>query len=57
MIILYTDSVSIHMIDFGKTVRHETQLSHDAEWTLGNHEDGYLIGIRNLQSILAKVKN
>jgi len=38
------------MIDFAKT--YETppgiKITHNDEWKVGNHEDGYLIGIENL---------
>lgn len=56
MIILYADKATVHMIDFGKTVCQQQRISHDIPWKLGNHEDGYLIGLRNLQRILHKLK-
>eukprot|EP00965_Chrysotila_dentata_P193440 6175767-Pleurochrysis_carterae.AAC.1 len=34
------------MIDFGVTVPSESRLKHDVPWELGNHEDGYLTGLR-----------
>lgn len=41
---------SVWMIDFGKTLPVPAHLSlhHDVNWTQGNHEDGYLIGLRHL---------
>ncbi|XP_060613868.2 inositol-trisphosphate 3-kinase B-like [Anolis sagrei] len=40
---------SVWMIDFGKTLpAAEGRLRHDVAWTHGSHEDGYLIGLRNL---------
>lgn len=47
-----TNSVSVHMIDFGKTVPLEAcTISHRATWEEGNHEDGYLLGLDNLISL------
>lgn len=50
------------MIDFAKTVSLPSgaSITHMNEWTVGNHEDGYLIGINNLiqifEEILANVR-
>ena len=37
----------IWLIDFGKTVPvpEGTRIDHKSPWEVGNHEDGYLIGI------------
>lgn len=41
------------MIDFAKTVPvpEDISIDHNSAWKVGNHEDGYLIGINNLISI------
>ena len=38
----------LKMIDFGVTTPHEAGLRHDQPWVMGNHEDGYLLGLANL---------
>ena len=37
----------IWLIDFGKTVPvpEGTTIDHKSPWEVGNHEDGYLIGV------------
>ncbi|XP_026752724.1 inositol-trisphosphate 3-kinase A isoform X2 [Galleria mellonella] len=44
---------SIWMIDFAKTVSvpEDINIDHNTTWKVGNHEDGYLIGLNNLISI------
>lgn len=51
------DKACIWMIDFGKTVPLPDGLSidHKTPWVVGNHEDGYLIGIDNLISIFTQL--
>ncbi|XP_054709594.1 inositol-trisphosphate 3-kinase B-like isoform X2 [Uloborus diversus] len=46
-------NANIWLIDFAKTVPLPLHLhiSHQDPWKVGNHEDGYLIGISNLLSI------
>lgn len=41
------------LIDFAKTLvlPNEVEIDHSSKWNVGNHEDGYLIGINNLISI------
>lgn len=41
------------MIDFAKTVPvpEDVNIDHNSAWKVGNHEDGYLIGMNNLISI------
>lgn len=50
---------SIWLIDFAKTISlpTNTEISHKNEWRVGNHEDGYLIGINNLIAIFEELVN
>lgn len=52
------NNASIWLIDFAKTVPlpSEVNISHFNEWVVGNHEDGYLIGINNLIEMFEVVK-
>jgi len=43
--------VGVWMIDFNITTPCEQKVKHDVAWELGNHEDGYLIGLRNLERL------
>lgn len=45
------------MIDFAKTTKvpDNITLSHKNDWKLGNHEDGYLIGLNNLIDVKIKL--
>ncbi|XP_076757204.1 inositol 1,4,5-triphosphate kinase 2 isoform X1 [Xylocopa sonorina] len=55
-----TKNAGIWMIDFAKTLplpQHLQGIRHDAEWQVGNHEDGYLIGINNLIDIFQDIWN
>ncbi|KAH8416432.1 hypothetical protein KR222_003649, partial [Zaprionus bogoriensis] len=49
---------SVWLIDFAKTVALPSQLSidHYSAWKVGNHEDGYLIGINNLIDIFVELQ-
>ncbi|XP_017036326.1 inositol-trisphosphate 3-kinase B isoform X3 [Drosophila kikkawai] len=49
---------SIWLIDFAKTVELPPQLriDHYSAWKVGNHEDGYLIGINNLIDIFVEMQ-
>lgn len=51
------NQASIWMIDFAKTVvlPDNVQIDHQSIWSVGNHEDGYLIGINNLISIFEEI--
>lgn len=48
---------SIWLIDFAKTVSLPggANITHMNEWIVGNHEDGYLIGINNLIRIFEEI--
>ncbi|XP_058129440.1 inositol-trisphosphate 3-kinase A-like isoform X2 [Anopheles ziemanni] len=48
---------SVWLIDFAKTVNlpENVTITHDSKWKVGNHEDGYLIGINNLIEIFSEV--
>ncbi|KAH8292690.1 hypothetical protein KR018_002755, partial [Drosophila ironensis] len=50
---------SIWLIDFAKTVElpAQLQIDHYSAWKVGNHEDGYLIGINNLIEIFVELQN
>ncbi|XP_029037377.2 uncharacterized protein LOC114873323 isoform X1 [Osmia bicornis bicornis] len=53
-------NAGIWMIDFAKTLplpHHLPRIHHDAEWQVGNHEDGYLIGMNNLIDIFQDIWN
>ncbi|XP_076393502.1 inositol 1,4,5-triphosphate kinase 2 isoform X3 [Megachile rotundata] len=53
-------NAGIWMIDFAKTLplpQHLPRIHHDAEWQVGNHEDGYLIGVNNLIDIFQDIWN
>ena len=51
-----TGKVGIYMIDFGKTSPiKKDSLKHDIAWKEGNHEDGYLIGVKSLQNIFSSL--
>lgn len=45
------------MIDFAKTVElpQNVTIDHNSAWTVGNHEDGYLIGINNMIDIFTEL--
>ena len=47
----------VWLIDFGKTVPlpDGTKIDHKTPWVVGNHEDGYLIGVDNLISIFTQL--
>ncbi|XP_014089709.2 inositol-trisphosphate 3-kinase A isoform X2 [Bactrocera oleae] len=48
---------SVWLIDFAKTVGlpENQKIDHSSTWTVGNHEDGYLIGINNLIEIFTEL--
>ncbi|CAG7837925.1 unnamed protein product [Allacma fusca] len=48
LIIYDSHRVGAWIIDFAKTVQRPVSISHRKFWQMGNHEDGYLIGLDNL---------
>lgn len=49
---------NVWLIDFGKTVpvpNSSIKIDHKSPWEVGNHEDGYLIGVQNLINIFSDV--
>ncbi|XP_055549280.1 inositol-trisphosphate 3-kinase A-like isoform X2 [Wyeomyia smithii] len=50
-------NASVWLIDFAKTVAlpDGVTITHDSKWKVGNHEDGYMIGINNMIEIFDEV--
>lgn len=50
-------NASVWLIDFAKTVGlpDKVDITHESKWKVGNHEDGYMIGINNLIDIFQEV--
>ncbi|KAJ8969056.1 hypothetical protein NQ314_001956 [Rhamnusium bicolor] len=46
-------NANVWLIDFAKTIilPEDVTISHNSKWKVGNHEDGYLIGVNNLINI------
>lgn len=51
------NQASVWLIDFAKTVvlPANIKIDHGSIWSVGNHEDGYLIGINNLIDIFEEL--
>ena len=47
----------IWMIDFGKTVEvpDNLEIDHNTAWEVGNHEDGFLIGLDKIIDMLRQI--
>lgn len=49
-------NASCWLIDFAKTEEvAEGQITHFKDWEVGNHEDGYLIGLNNIIEIFSAI--
>lgn len=50
-------AASVWLIDFAKTLvlPPKVTIDHASTWVVGNHEDGYLIGINNLINIFSEM--
>ncbi|RWS22643.1 hypothetical protein B4U80_00304 [Leptotrombidium deliense] len=50
-------NANIWMIDFAKTYKlpENVNITHEVPWKIGSHEDGYLIGLNNLISLLERL--
>lgn len=50
-------NASVWLIDFAKTIilPSDVKINHASEWIVGNHEDGYLIGLNNLIDVFSEM--
>ncbi|XP_049826154.1 inositol-trisphosphate 3-kinase B isoform X2 [Aethina tumida] len=46
-------TANVWLIDFAKTISlpENVKIDHNSSWRVGNHEDGYLVGVNNLIKI------
>lgn len=46
-------NANVWLIDFAKTIDlpEDIKIDHNSKWKVGNHEDGYMIGVNNLIKI------
>lgn len=46
-------NANVWLIDFAKTIvlPEDIKTDHNSKWKVGNHEDGYMIGVDNLIKI------
>ncbi|CAO1426331.1 unnamed protein product [Diamesa hyperborea] len=53
------NNTSVWLIDFAKTksLPVNTIVTHSSKWEIGNHEDGYLIGLNNIIDLFTAVNN
>lgn len=51
------NNANVWLIDFAKTLilPDEMQIDHASSWVVGNHEDGYMIGVNNLIEIFSEM--
>ncbi|XP_065202058.1 inositol-trisphosphate 3-kinase A isoform X4 [Planococcus citri] len=51
------NNASVWLIDFAKTIilPSDVKINHASEWIVGNHEDGYLIGLNNLIDVFSEM--
>jgi len=54
-----TESAGVWLIDFAKTVSLPVgvEVTHISDWSPGNHEDGYIIGLDNIIRLFTEVLN
>lgn len=50
-------NANVWLIDFAKTIilPDEIKIDHNSKWKVGNHEDGYMIGVNNLIKIFTSM--